>query len=64
MVGIDGGYVRAREPGRVRREANFEVVVGQSIAEDRDNRYFGLVQSFDDRCCIPRSFVTDFSVCF
>ena len=49
VVGIDGGYVRAREPGRVRREANFEVVVGQSIAEDRDNRYFGLVQSFDDR---------------
>ena len=36
-------------PGRVRREANFEVVVGQSLAEDRDNRYFGLVQSFDDR---------------
>ena len=32
VVGIDGGYVRAREPGRVRREANFEVVVGQSIA--------------------------------
>ena len=49
VVGIDGGYVRAREPGRVRREANFEVVVGQSIADDRDNRYFGLVQSFDDR---------------
>ena len=42
-------YVRARDPGRVRREANFEVVVGQLIAEDCDNRYFGLVQSFDDR---------------
>ena len=49
VVGIDGGYVRAREPDRMRREANFEVVVGQSIAEDRDSRYFGLVQSFDDR---------------
>ena len=49
VVGIDGGYVRARESGRVRREAKFEVVVGESIAEDRDNRYFGLVQSFDDR---------------
>ena len=49
VVGIDGGYVRARDPGRVRRDANFEVVVGQAIAEDRDSRYFGLVQSFDDR---------------
>ena len=49
VVGIDGGYVRACEPDRMRREANFEVVVGQSIAEDRDSRYFGLVQSFDDR---------------
>ena len=49
VVGIDGGYVRARAPERMRREANFEVVVGQSIAEDRDSRYFGLVQSFDDK---------------
>ena len=49
VVGIDGGYVRAREHGRARRDSNFEVVVGQSIAENRDSRYFGLVQSFDDR---------------
>ena len=49
VVGIDGGYVRAREPDGMRRETNFEVVVGQSIAEDRDNRYFGLVQRFDDK---------------
>ena len=49
VVGIDGGYVRAREHGLARRDSNFEVVVGQSIAEDRDNRYCGLVQSFDDR---------------
>ena len=49
VVGIDGGYVRAREPGRTGRQRNFEVVVGQSIAEDRDNRYFGLVQSFDEK---------------
>ena len=49
MVGIDGGYVRAGERGRTHRDANFEVVVGQSIAEDRDSRYFGLVQSFDDK---------------
>ena len=25
------------------------VVVGQSIAQDRDSRYFGLVQSIDDK---------------
>ena len=49
VVGIDGGYVRARERGRAHRDTNFEVVVGQSIAEDRDSRYFGLVQSFDDK---------------
>ena len=49
VVGIDGGYVRAREPDRAPHGANFEVVVGQSIAEDRDSRYFGLVQSFDDK---------------
>ena len=56
VVGINGGYVRAREPGRVRREANFEVVVGQSIAEDRDNRHFGLVQSFDDLEDVPTTY--------
>ena len=49
VVGIDGGYVRAREPRRAGRQEHFEVVVGQSIAEDRDNRYFGLVQSFDEK---------------
>ena len=49
VVGIDGGYVRARERGRAHRDTNFEVVVGQSIAEDRASRYFGLVQSFDDK---------------
>ena len=49
VVGIDGGYVRAREPRRAGRQGHFEVVVGQSIAEDRDNRYFGLVQSFDEK---------------
>ena len=49
VVGIDGGYVRARESARAGRQGNFEVVVGQSIAEDRDSRYFGLVQSFDEK---------------
>ena len=49
VVGIDGGYIRARESARAGRQGHFEVVVGQSIAEDRDNRYFGLVQSFDEK---------------
>lgn len=43
VVGIDGGYVKNRNtPTR-----HFEVLVGKSIAEDRDSRYFGLVQSVD-----------------
>ena len=61
VVGIDGGYDRAREPGRERRDSNFEVVVSQSIAEDRDSRYFGLVRASTTgrngtctRCCANR----------
>ena len=29
------------------RQTHFEVMVGKSIAEDRTDRYFGFVQSFD-----------------
>jgi len=47
VVGVDGGYVRAREPDREGRQTHFEVMVGKSMAEDRGDRYFGLVQSFD-----------------
>ena len=43
VVGIDGGYVRWRED----EGSHFEVTVGKSITEDRADRYFGLVQSFD-----------------
>ena len=49
IVGIDGGYVRAREKDREGRLTNFEVVVGKSVAEDREDRYFGLVQSLDEK---------------
>ena len=49
IVGVDGGYVRAREPDREGRQTNFEVMVGKSMTEDRGDRYFGLVQSFDQR---------------
>ncbi|MGI9486226.1 MAG: ISKra4 family transposase, partial [Geminicoccaceae bacterium] len=43
VVGIDGGYVRNWND----KKKNFEVVVGKSIPEKRDDRYFGLVQSHD-----------------
>jgi hypothetical protein len=43
IVGIDGGYLRNWHD----RKRNFEVIVGKSMAEDRDNRYFGLVRSQD-----------------
>lgn len=49
VVGIDGGYVRAREKDDEGRQTNFEIVVGKSIAEDREDRYFGLVQSLDEK---------------
>src|SRR5688500_13001991 len=43
IVGIDGGYLRNWHD----RKRNFEVIVGKSMAEDRDDRYFGLVRSQD-----------------
>ena len=45
IVGIDGGYVRSWE----NRKNNFEVIVGKSVPEDREHRYFGLVQTHDDK---------------
>ena len=45
IVGIDGGYVRGWDD----KKSNFEVIVGKSVPEDRDDRYFGFVQTFDDR---------------
>jgi hypothetical protein len=45
VIGIDGGYVRSWED----RKNNFEVIVGKSVPEDREHRYFGLVQTHDDK---------------
>ncbi len=39
VVGLDGGHVRNWTDKRT----SFEVVVGKSVPEDRDNRYFGCV---------------------
>ena len=41
VVGLDGGYVRNWDD----RKTNFEVIVGQSVPEDRDARYVGLVHN-------------------
>ncbi len=49
IVGMDGGCVRARERDGEGRLTNFEVVVGKSVAADRGDRCFGLVQSLDEK---------------
>ncbi len=43
IVGIDGGYLRNWHDKRKK----FEVIIGKSMAEDRDDDYFGLVRSQD-----------------
>src|SRR5919112_4200993 len=43
IVGIDGGYLRNWHD----KKRNFEVLVGKSMVEDCDDRYFGLVRSQD-----------------
>ena len=57
IVGIDGAYLRNwHDKGK-----KFEVIVGKSVPEVRDHRYFGLVQPMMtsqnagcSRCCVPR----------
>ena len=43
VVGLDGGYVRDWND----RKANFELIVGRSMPDDRDPRYIGLVHGYD-----------------
>jgi hypothetical protein len=43
VVGLDGGYVR----NWADKKTSFEVIVGKSVPEDRDSRYFGCVQTVD-----------------
>ncbi|GEO43337.1 hypothetical protein SAE02_74850 [Skermanella aerolata] len=43
IVGIDDGYLWNWHD----KQKKFEVIVGKSMAEDRDDRYFGLVRSQD-----------------
>jgi len=45
VVGLDGGYVRDWDE----RKANFELIVGRSMPDDRDPRYVGLVHGYDQK---------------
>ncbi len=45
VVGLDGGYVRDWDD----RKANFELIVGRSMPDDRDPRYIGLVHNYDQK---------------
>jgi hypothetical protein len=45
VVGLDGAYLRNWHD----KHRKFEVIVGKSVPEVRDHRYFGLVQTHDDK---------------
>jgi hypothetical protein len=45
IVGMDGGFVR----GWKDRTAQFEVIAGKSVPENRGDRYFGFVQTHDTK---------------
>ena len=44
-IGLDGGFVRCWEG----KQAQFEVIAGKSVPEDRAARFFGFVQTHDSR---------------
>ncbi len=45
VVGLDGGYVRDWDE----KKANFELIVGRSMPDDREPRYVGLVHGYDQK---------------
>lgn len=47
-VGIDGGYIHARE-GNNRKAGWFEAIVGKSIPNGSAGKYFGFVTTYDDK---------------
>jgi hypothetical protein len=47
-VGLDGGYVHAREP-RGRRDGWFEVITGKSVPAEGPSRCFALVNKYDQK---------------
>ncbi len=47
-VGIDGGYVHARD-GDNRKAGWFEVIVGKSMSDEKDSKRFGFVRTYDEK---------------
>lgn len=47
-VGIDGGYIHARE-GENRKAGWFEAIVGKSLQDDSPCKRFGFVTQYDDK---------------
>ena len=48
VVGIDGGYIHARE-GDNRKAGWFEVIVGKSLQENHATKRFGFVTDYDEK---------------
>jgi hypothetical protein len=48
VVGLDGGYVHARE-GENRKAGWFEVIVGKRVPAEGAAKCFGLVNSYDEK---------------
>jgi hypothetical protein len=48
VMGIDGGYVHARE-GQNRKAGSFEIIVGKSMAGEQPSKRFGFVNSYDTK---------------
>ena len=47
-VGIDGGYIHARE-GKNRKAGWFEAIVGKSLQDEKPSKRFGFVSKYDDK---------------
>jgi hypothetical protein len=47
-VGLDGGYVQARQ-GKNRKAGSFEVIVGKSMTAEKGAKCFGFVNTYDTK---------------
>lgn len=48
VMGIDGGYVHARE-GQNRKAGSFEIIVGKSVTGEQPSKRFGFVNGYDTK---------------
>lgn len=48
IMGIDGGYVHARE-GQNRKASSFEIIVGKSMRGEQPSKRFGFVNDYDTK---------------